>query len=650
MRKRALALWTALLLALALVAAACGDDDSATEPADEVTTTTAASPAEEVPDDSDADEPADAPADPDDPDDGDADEPAEEPAEEPEDSMATAVAIANDPRLPGPYAVGASSAFVRDYDRDFDLWGERYKNDDVGALIQEVRAAGDPQIIPIQIHYPIEADPAAQVDVSISPPRVLPAAGSAGLTPATNRDFYMDPETFEQIFLPNLASPFDGPPPTEEQWAEAVAMADQLDQVARRSYLGAPIAEGRFPLVFLLHGLGGTATSWITNPEHLASHGYVVVAPSFISDSSSPLVFHDPNSKFADGMDAGATLAAEGRFTSDQPVFRNFFGFMWDTFPRNPFGPGGLDTSGLVAQPGGAAAAAEMMANLFQQRVDDMSSIIAYMDTLNLSAEECSEALDVNGDEHPLCGAFEGSISTTAVGTAGCSLGSITSQVASVQIEQIAAGVGYSNGLPRTWEPPYGTGFPDSSGNADAPDGVFRPFAWLSGSEDAFLDTVWQTIFTISWTGTGGDINEIFPLPAEQLTPTFDNPLPIAASSYQRATGPKINLMGIDANHCIYSDALGLDQPYEMTMGQVQQQPQFPKGDDRSDPDFVPPLVDVLGWEEMDGIQRYIPHDIRNWYTVAMFNTYVKGDDSYAEFLDTDVFDAYAAISTEDIG
>ena len=33
--------------------------------------------------------------------------------------------------------------------------------------------------------------------------------------------------------------------------------------------------------------------------EFLASHGYVVAAPSFISDGGMPFVFHDPSSQYA---------------------------------------------------------------------------------------------------------------------------------------------------------------------------------------------------------------------------------------------------------------------------------------------------------------------------------------------------------------
>lgn len=545
-----------------------------------------------------------------------------------------------DPTLPGPYAVGAASAFVRDPSRPFDPWGARYKNTGVQAVIGEVRAAGDPQIVPIEIHYPVEAAPGAVVSLAVQPARVAPAA-DPGAVRATNLDyFHGDRALYDAVFSARLAG---------------LGALEEVEAEDRRSFLNAAVAEGPFPVVVLSHGLGGSGRQWTAAAEHLASHGYVVVSPSYVSDSSVPLVFHDPNSAYAAGLGgARAAAAAEARFGADQPVFRNFFELGWGGPP--PFGPGGLDPTTLTAVEGGAAAAAVMMGELFRQRVDDIAAVLDYLDALSAPAAECEARLGPDaggagggGDRAPRCGAFEGAIDTGRVGVMGHSLGSITSQVASVQIGAVRAVVGLNNGLPSTWEP--GDGFPDASGDPDRPDGVVKPVAFLSGAEDDFLDFVFGTIWTDAWTASGGDLDEMFPLPAEQAIPTADNPLPIVASSYARATGPKINVMVTDLNHDQLTDSVGFDIPYSLTVGSTRRATRFPKGAERSDPSFRGEAFELLGWEaDADGNLQYLPHQIRNHYAVAMFNTYVKGDPAYAPWLETDRFDAYATTARENLG
>ena len=549
-----------------------------------------------------------------------------------------------DPTLPGPYAVGAASAFVRDPSRPFDPWGARYKSPGVQAVIAEVRAAGDPQIVPVEIHYPVETAPGAVVSLSVQPARVAPAADPDAVR-ATNLDyFHGDRALYDSAFSPRLG-------------------VEEVEAEDRRSFLNAPVAEGRFPVVVLSHGLGGSGRQWTTAAEHLASHGYVVASPSHISDSGRSLVFHDPDSAYAAGLGGpAAARTAEARFGAGQPVFGNFAELGWGG--SAPLGPGGFDPSGPNAIDGGAAAVAVMMGELFQQRVDDIAAVLAYFDALNVPAAECEARLGPGtpadrdrgpdgagggGDRAPRCGAFEGAIDTGRVGVMGHSLGSMTSQAAGVQIEAVRAVVGLNNGLPSTWEP--GGGFPDASGDPNRPDGVTKPVAFLSGAEDDFLNYVFRILWTEAWTGSGGDLDEMFPLPAEQAVPTADNPLPIVASSYARATGPKINVMATDANHDLFTDSVGFNTPYSLTAGSTMWRTRFPKGAERDDPSWRGESFELLGWEaDAEGNQQYLPHQIRNHYAVAMFNTYVKQDPAYAPWLETDRFDAYAVTSRQNLG
>ena len=552
--------------------------------------------------------------------------------------------VGADPTLPGPYAVGAASAFVRDPSRPFDPWGARYKSPVVQAVIQEVRAAGDPHIVPVEIHYPVEAAPGAAVSLAVQPARVAPAADPDAVR-ATNLDYFHGDRTlYEAAFGAQIVGL--GLPGSPRLGVEEVEAEN------RRSFLNAPLAEGRFPVVVLSHGLGGSGRQWTAAAEHLASHGYVVVSPSYISDSSSSLVFHDPDSAYMAGRSgATAAAAAESRFGADQPVFRNFFDLGWGAPP--PFGPGGLDPSSLTAIDGGAAAVAVMMGELFQQRVDDIAAVLGYLDALSAPAADCESRLGPDGvggggDRAPRCGAFEGAVDTGRVGVMGHSLGSITSQVASVQLEAVRAVVGLNNGLPSTWEP--GGGFPDASGDPDLPDGVTKPIAFLSGAEDDFLDFVFRNVWMETWTASGGDLDEMFPLPAEQAVPTADNPLPIVASSYARATGPKINMMVTDLNHDLFTDNVGVNISYRLTAKSTMRSVRFPKGAERDDPSFRGESYELLGWAaDDDGNQQYLPHQIRNHYAVAMFNTYVKQDPAFAPWLETDRFDAYATTARQNL-
>ncbi len=542
------------------------------------------------------------------------------------------------PTLPGRFAVGAVSTFVRDPTREFDRWGSTYKNEDVRALIEEVRAAGDPQVVPIEIHYPVEADPAAVLDGSVQPARVLPCADPTAAL-ATNLDyFHGDQALYASVLSGQLAELGDPAAPLE---------LGRVEAEDRRSHLGVAPAPGRFPVVVLCPGLFGVARQWTAAAEHLASHGYVVVSASFISDSRTPLVFHDPDSAYAAEFGADEVAAAEQRFGADDPVFRNFFDLGWGA--PMPADPAQLDPSSLTAIEGGAAAIATMMGDLFQQRVHDIAAILEHLRVLSLPEDQCRAQLGPGTRAARLSGLFEGHIDVARVGVMGHSLGSITAQVASVQLDAVKATVGLNNGLPSTWEP--GDGFPNRSDAPDRPDGVTKPIAFLSGAEDDFVDFVFRKLFLDLWTMTGGDPTEMFPLRAERQTPTHANPLPIVASSYARARGPKLSVLAADVEHTIYGDTLGANIPYHLTKDRVRGSTRFAKGDDRLDPAFEGEAYDLLGWRGNERGERvYVPHQLRNHYAVAMFETYVKGVSTFADALTTTQFDTYAIVVHDGLG
>ncbi len=77
----------------------------------------------------------------------------------------------------------------------------------------------------------------------------------------------------------------------------------ELDETfENEAYRDAPVAEGKFPLVVFSHGNGGFRMQSVFWCEHLASHGYVVVAPDHTGNAAATvvdnkLVLHDSSAR-----------------------------------------------------------------------------------------------------------------------------------------------------------------------------------------------------------------------------------------------------------------------------------------------------------------------------------------------------------------
>ena len=64
---------------------------------------------------------------------------------------------------------------------------------------------------------------------------------------------------------------------------------------------------------------------WASLAEFLASRGYIVAAPTFISDGGLPLVFHDPDSAFANAASAEELQNAYATILGEIKVAPYFF-------------------------------------------------------------------------------------------------------------------------------------------------------------------------------------------------------------------------------------------------------------------------------------------------------------------------------------
>ena len=493
---------------------------------------------------------------------------------------------------PGPFAVGVKSNFVKDFSRPFDAWGAQYKSDAYRALLARIDASGEPSTTVTNIYYPSPSSGVRVVRRADIHPSALWAAKSGRRQ--TTLDMFMGDEALasQALFF------FQG-------------------RHTYQSFIDAPLASGKFPLVVMLHGLGGGLMNWNRAAEYLASHGYIVVTLAYSSDSADTPVFHDPNSLFAKTMNDDERLDAYRRRSQESPVFRNFMKFLYG-FDGDIERPSDFpDPDTLSARRGGGLEAAQMMAKLFEQRTEDLGAVIREMKALGGSAANCRATLEANGIKKELCGFFTGAVDAEQVGVMGHSLGAITAQSALVFLPEVDTAIAFNNGLPKRWEP-YG-GFPNPSGS-ELPDGVPKDFMIVIGSDDAFVHMVFRDIHMQWFTNAGGDISETYPLAIEQEWPTSDNPQPIARAAYERAQGAKVLIMFRDQGHgTATDDEINPENPGATTRGRrVPLQRNAAQTEE----------YDIAAWMKDEGGYVFLPHQMRNYFITAWFDWQLKGDDA----------------------
>lgn len=526
---------------------------------------------------------------------------------------AAATTAVVDSDLTPTYAVGVVTNFVRDFNQPFDAWGRKYKSTDYQVLLDRLEEAQVPHTTYTNIYYPAKLGKGlsgARAETTI--PASLPAAISG--TRLTL------PELLGGDIIAELGSPL------KPSQSGAIDKAEEWSHNPHQAYVNAPQAEGKFPLVIMVHGLTGSVQTWNTAAEYLTSQGYIVVTVSLTSDSAHSAFLSDPSSPLAGKLTDKQIkdIYVLRSLNTGTTVFDNFFIKM---FGYDKPVKGIPDLTGYKASREGALRSNQMMSDMFEQRTADIGKVISEMQYLNESKESCQAALEHGAFTKPLCGVFTDKIDVAKIGVMGHSLGSMTAQAAGAFYEEVDSVIGFNNGLPRAWEP-WG-GLPGDP-SSDNPTGVTKPFLQLIGSDDAFVHNVFRNIHVKMFEDAGGDPSINYPLPAERLWPTPENPQPVARSAYERATAEKMIVTLRAQSHMSQTDEL---ESYFIPNAKVEGMP-YPMG--RKIPfskDAPMESMEALGWIQEDGKDIYLPHLMRNYFIANWFNWTLKDDEKAREHL-----------------
>jgi dienelactone hydrolase len=517
---------------------------------------------------------------------------------------------------PGPYAVGSRTLYLRDKTRSFDAWNTEYGSAEYRALIAHLDDIGEPRTLVTEVWYPAKppcfrAQPHHGANCTLERPRR-----------ATYLDYYAGERSIfdRRSVSPNLVTA-SGESVAElmarDPAAFAALEADVLDELASRergSLFEAEIGRGRFPLIVLSHG-GFTGNVrpdarreiWTTEAENLASHGYVVFAVDHTGDSRLPVVFHDAGSRLLSREGAAAVAAA------DEVLFSQA------TVPER--------ITSLIFQPGGWELAHRMMRSSFEQRVDDVASVI-----------RAARRLDRAG------GPLAGHLDTDKIGVAGFSLGSMTTQIALSSLSDVMTGIGWNNGLPNAWEPARF-------------DGIERPILLSLGTEDALSRTFFTDIPFLVYPAAvpGGSPSDFLFLEGERFfPPTRQNPEPVVRTAYERVRASKLLLSLVDVTHWdVVDDDDYLFPRHRLQAGEIAVAfdnvlRHLPFGPEVLDPTFVGATYETLSWRlTSDGEWVYRPHQLRNYYSISWFGRHLKGFRRYQRDLRADPFGADTEVTSE---
>lgn len=545
----------------------------------------------------------------------------------------------------GKYAIGTKRIYAEDPNQGFNDWALKYANESAIEFTKKMDALGEPHTIMADVWYPaIPGDAVLKSDYS---PYSFYQAADGKL--ATYADYYnghqellMNAATSELANLMNKNNESLGSIAMKDQAAfeeKAYQFVDKYSNWKRHAYYDATMADGKFPVVVLAHGLGGISNMWNDKAELLASQGYIVIVPNFVSDGSNPLVFDNPNSIYAKQVSKSEISKAYEIIFQNKIVF-NFFEYLYgidlsqmeepkignnsDTESSGAKGVSGGSASMIedifkmaeesTADSEGAIKATEMMGDLFQQRVYDIKACLNFIKT----------------DDY-----FKNSIDADNIGVSGHSLGSITTEIALKQLDEVKTGLGLNNGTPLKWEP-------DESESVN----ITKPFGLIYGEEDDFLHMVFQKIWKDSYIKAGGDISTFYVLPDERADSTIENSDPILTATYNRALGPKMRIGMKDTSHDIMNPEADKMYPYYKVIS-GESEWGFGTKKKRMLNDEV---FNLLSWVKDDENNPYhLAGTISDYYLLNWFDYYLKGKEESKEKMFNSPFNQFIIMQHESI-
>ena len=511
----------------------------------------------------------------------------------------------------GPYEVGVRMVFFHDPARAFDGWNASYGSPRYKTLLQRIHAAGERQVVVAYIWYPADAQGTSR--------RATFADFSKSSSPYFVGTYKNLARGHLLFFLvnQNTVTLADKARRLSEIYKKPEVSAKLYEAMEKRfvtSFLNAPVASGRFPIVIAAHGARTSVFTWFPLAEYLASHGYVVVAPNFLADGVLSQALDSPDAQFAKTVPfpyldmVYNTMHRESKILYG--AYKQIFGDSFEGFEKPIKGS-------VVA--GGEENLNGMMREFFAELIADIRVVLEGLESLNKNKNMC--LLDFAQKGQPIhgtqvCGFFGGAFDMERVGILGFSFGSVAAQLALARDDRFLAAVGYNAAIPKAWEP--------KENPKNVP--LQKPLLQIHGSEDIVMHNLYKTLLWDTLKSRGGDPKKIFQIESERHIPTSKNPQPIARSAYARATGDKAIIQVQKTHHTsLLQDVVALSSSKNpiVVEKKVFWSDALPRPKKTLEKNA---LYQPLGWGRIGEKNVYLPVFIRNYYTKHWFDFYLKGE------------------------
>ena len=293
------------------------------------------------------------------------------------------------------------------------------------------------------------------------------------------------------------------------------AAIEALFVTERSSYVDAPLAESDegWPVIVMTHGDAGSRYNMETACEHLAAHGYVVIAPEHTGNSPYSLTGRDPalgpdgDPEFRERMSGVLPLlSAHGAYGSEDNYGQSY----------TPLADGRDSLQFL-----------QYLDRSLLQRLNDLRATLRELDRMN---------------DEGFAGAGAGALDLERIGLMGRSFGGATTLAGLAMEPRFTAGLAV---VPPGWADPRAALPAESLAPAGeesvllAAGGPFpltdisRPTVLLSGAEDALI----IGLAARSASAGGG------------AAPTPGNPHPLMRRAFEETDAPAIWALLADSNH-----------------------------------------------------------------------------------------------------